>query len=60
MADKLRSVGRDEDVRINIDQEHEVSFWSKTFAVSPEELLAAVAKVGPRVKDVRDDLLLRD
>ena len=60
MADDLRKVGRYEEVRIDVEQEEELAYWSKTFGVTRDELRGAVAKVGPTVKEVRDHLLFRD
>ena len=51
-------MGRDDDARIDVDLEQELAYWAGTFGVSIAELRAAVAKVGPRVKDVRDHLLI--
>lgn len=59
-ADNLKGFGRQDDARINVEQDHELSYWSQTFGVSRDELRSAVAKVGPTVKAVRDHLLLRD
>jgi hypothetical protein len=56
MADDLKQTGKPDDARINIDQEHEVKYWSEKFGVSRDQLKSAIAKVGSMVKDVRDDL----
>lgn len=47
--------GQDRD-RINVNQPHEVSYWSKTLGVTEELLRKAVASVGDRVKAVREHL----
>jgi hypothetical protein len=60
MADDRAKLGRQDDERINVEQDHELAYWSRTFGVSRDQLRSAVAKVGPRVRDVRDHLLLRD
>lgn len=49
-----------DDARINVEQEHEIRYWSEKFRVSQDQLRSAVAKVGPMVKNVRDHLRLRD
>jgi len=46
--------------RIDIDAEHHVRYWSKTFHVHPTDLRDAVAAVGPLVEDVRRYLKRRD
>jgi hypothetical protein len=56
MADDLKQTGRQDDQRINLDQDHEVSYWSKELGVSREELRRAVEQAGPMVKNVRQHL----
>ena len=51
-------MGREDDVRIDVESEQALAYWARTFGVSIGELRAAVARVGPRVKDVRDHLLI--
>ena len=41
---------------INVDDEYEVSYWSKELGVSADELKSAVQKAGPSVKAVREYL----
>jgi hypothetical protein len=53
MADDLKQAGKLDDTRIDIEWNHEVSYWSKRFNVSPEQLRKAVESVGPMVKDVK-------
>ena len=60
MADDLKRVGKADDARINLDQDHEVNYWANEFGVSRDELRSAVAKAGPMVKNVRDHLQRRD
>jgi hypothetical protein len=60
MADDLKQTGKADDARINLDQDHEVNYWANEFGVSRDELRSAVAKAGPMVKNVRDQLQLRD
>lgn len=43
---------QDRDV-IDISAEHECTFWTAKFGVTYEELKRAVARVGPRVSQVR-------
>jgi hypothetical protein len=56
MADDLQNSGKQDDQRINIEQDHEVTYWSETLGVSREELRQAVERAGPMVKDVRQHL----
>lgn len=56
MADDLKQPGRQDDQRINLDQDHEVNYWSKELGVSREELRRAVEQAGPMVKNVRQHL----
>jgi len=57
MADDLKQTGKADDQRINMEQDHEVSYWSGKFGVSRDELRQAVAKAGSSmVKDVQRHL----
>lgn len=56
MADDLQQTGRQDDQRINVEQDHELSYWSKELGVSREELRNAVQQAGSLVKDVRQHL----
>ena len=42
--------------RINIHEDYEVRYWTKRFDVTPEQLKAAVHKVGVMVDDVEREL----
>ena len=42
--------------RVNVQQPHELRYWSEKFGVSAETLREAVAQVGPMVEDVADYL----
>ena len=56
MADDLKQTGRQDDARINVDQDHEVNYWSEKLGVSREQLRKAVQAAGPMVKDVQRHL----
>jgi hypothetical protein len=56
MADDLKQTGRQDDERINPDQDHELAYWSEKFGVSRDELRKAVQAAGPMVKDVQRHL----
>jgi hypothetical protein len=55
-SDDLKQTGRQDDERINVEQDHEVGYWAEKFGVSPERLRKAVQAAGPMVKDVRRHL----
>jgi hypothetical protein len=56
MADDLEQTGKADDDRINVQQDHEVSYWSEKLGVSRARLCEAVAKVGPMRKAVEQHL----
>jgi hypothetical protein len=56
MADDLKQTGKPDDARINVDQEHELRYWSEQLGISRDELRKAVQMAGPIVKDVRKHL----
>ena len=53
MADDLQERGPQDRSRINLEQEHEVRYWTKALGCSEEELRAAVKKVGSTAEAVR-------
>ena len=56
MPDDTKHTGKADDSRINVDQDHEVSYWSDKLGVSRDELRKAVQAAGPMVKDVQRHL----
>ncbi|MGH8213434.1 MAG: DUF3606 domain-containing protein [Rhodanobacteraceae bacterium] len=56
MSDDRSKTGQEDRIRINVNQEHELRDWSAKFDVTPEELRAAVDKVGVMAKDVEREL----
>lgn len=56
MADDLKQTGKPDDSRIDVDQQHELGYWSDKLGVSREELRKAVQAAGPMVKDVQRHL----
>jgi hypothetical protein len=56
MADDLKQTGNADDSRINVNQDHELSYWSRKLGVSRDKLREAVAKAGPMVKNVEREL----
>ena len=45
--------------RINMAEPYEVTYWSKVFAVSEEDLILAVSEVGEDIERVRRALAKR-
>ena len=56
MADDRTNRGPQDRNRINLSEDYEVLYWSDKFGVSPEELRAAVQKVGPSATAVEQEL----
>lgn len=56
MADDLKQTGRQDAQRINVEQEHELDYWSGKFGISRDQLRSAVQSAGPMVKDVERHL----
>lgn len=42
--------------RVNVNQEHELRYWTDKFGVSAERLKSAVERVGPMAEDVAAEL----
>lgn len=57
MADNLQNRGGQDRTRINLSQDHEVTYWSQRFQVSKEQLIAVVKTVGPQVEVVEQYLV---
>lgn len=53
MTDDLTKRGAADADRINVHEDHEVAYWTKTLDCTKEELRAAVHQVGPMADDVR-------
>ena len=56
MSDDLHNRGAQDRSRINIHEQHEVSYWTKALGVSRAELEAAVKAVGVSADAVRKHL----
>ena len=56
MADDPNYRGPQDRSRINLQQEHEVRYWSEKFGVTKEQLREAVEQVGPMVDAVEKRL----
>ena len=56
MADDRSNRGPADASRINVNEDHELRYWTKALDVSEAELRAAVAAAGVMAKDVRAHL----
>lgn len=56
MSDNLQNKGNQDRQRINVNEEHEVRYWTEKFGVTPERLKEAVSKAGVMAKDVEKEL----
>ncbi len=56
MADDLSNRGAQDRARINVNEPHEVAYWTKTLGVTAEELKVAVKSVGVSAEAVRAHL----
>ncbi|WP_447650952.1 DUF3606 domain-containing protein [Pseudomonas abietaniphila] len=56
MSDNLKNRGPQDRARVNTSEAWELSYWTKEFGVTEEQLKAAVKAVGPMVTDVRKHL----
>ena len=56
MADDLKQTGRQDDARIDVNQDHELTYWSRKLGVSRDKLRETVAKTGPMVRNVEREL----
>lgn len=53
MPDDLTKNPKQDDLRVNVNQEQEVLYWSRTLMITPAKLKEVVAKVGPMVADIQ-------
>lgn len=56
MADDKSIRGPADAARINVNEAHELRYWTKTLGVSEEKLRSAVASAGVMAKNVRAHL----
>lgn len=56
MADNLSERDQRDRSRINVSQPHELSYWSRKFGVSEEQVREAVQQVGPMADKVQQHL----
>ena len=56
MSDNLQDRGPADRARVNVHEAHELRYWTKHFNCTPEQLKAAVNKVGVMTTDVTKHL----
>lgn len=54
MADDLSNRGSQDRAQINVNETHEIRYWTKALGVTEAQLRAAVAEVGTSAQAVRD------
>lgn len=52
MADNLQDRGAQDRARVNVNEPHEVRYWTEKFGVSEEDLIQAVTVVGVSADEV--------
>ena len=53
MPDEIRDRSRQDQLRIDVNQPHEIRYWTQRLGCSEQELRAAVARAGVVADDVR-------
>lgn len=56
MSDDLKNRGYQDRARINVNEDHELRYWTKELAVSEAQLKEAVKAVGVSVEAVKKHL----
>jgi hypothetical protein len=56
MPDDTRNRSHQDQLRINVDEPHEVRYWTQRLGCTEDELRKAVARAGTVAKDVRTAL----
>lgn len=56
MTDNLQNRGPQDRARVNVNEKHELRYWTETFGVSEDELRQAVKKVGTTAEKVKEYL----
>jgi hypothetical protein len=59
MADNLQNRGEPDRSRINVNEEHEVHYWTQLLGVTPDELRDAARNVGTSAEAIRAHLARR-
>ena len=53
MPDDIADRSRQDQLRINVNEPHEIRYWTQRLSCSEQELRAAVARAGIMADDVR-------
>ena len=56
MSDDLKNAGPQDRARINVNEAHEVAYWTNELGVTKDRLQQLVKEVGPSAKAVREKL----
>jgi hypothetical protein len=56
MSDDTTTRGKQDRERININEKHDLEYWTGRLGVSEDELRDAVQRVGPMVEDVQREI----
>ena len=56
MSDDLKNAGAQDRARINVNEAHEVAYWTKELGVTSDRLRQLVKEAGTSVKAVREKL----
>ena len=56
MSDDLSKAGAQDRARINVNEAHEVTYWTNELGVTKDRLQQLVKEVGPSAKAVRERL----
>lgn len=59
MADDLKNKGAQDRLRINMNEPHEVAYWTKELGCTAEDLAAAIKSAGVMATAVRQHLARR-
>ncbi len=59
MPNDKPTTGPQDPSRINIQEKHELEYWTKTLGVTSDQLRAAIAKVGTSATAVETELKRR-
>lgn len=60
MADDLSNRGPQDAARINVNEQHELRYWTRTFGVTEARLRSAVAAAGTSADAVRKYLGIKE
>lgn len=56
MPDNKKQAGPPDSKRINVNEGHEISYWTKELGITKSKLMEIVGRVGTSVEAVRKEL----